>query len=76
MGHYDFEHMRVETNVPPGVGAEACMASMEPWRKYNLGRSVLAFVKNCKQDPEIWAKVKAKEAELRASGFFDAHPAK
>lgn len=63
--------LQVEVVLPEGGGAEIIMASMNEWERNDLARRTLVAVRRARQDPAIWAMVKAKEAQLRAEGFFD-----
>ena len=52
-------------------GGELTIAAMTDWQRREIGRKTYRFALRCRQNPEIWAKVKAKEAQLRSEGFYD-----
>lgn len=55
-------------------GGELTIAAMDEGQRREIGRKTYRFALRCRQNPEIWALVKAKEAQLRAEGFFDRVP--
>ena len=60
-----------ETNVPPGVGAEAALEKMRTTSVLYIGRDVARFVRTAFRDPSVQAAVAAKVQELRDSGWYD-----
>ncbi len=76
MKAHDFSNYTYETNVPPGVGAEAEIDSMDGAGIFCIGQKTYRFAKRCMRNPELRAAIDAKVSELKAQGFFDAHPPK
>lgn len=48
-------------------GGEATIAAMNEYSRAEIGRKTLRFVRHLKRDPEIWAKIQARAAEIRAA---------
>lgn len=54
----------------PGLkeGGEATIAAMDEYSRVEIGRKTYRFVRRLMQVPEYREKIKARAAELRASG--------
>ena len=60
----------VETNVPPGVGAEAALKQMDSYSLLEIGRKVHRFARAAMQNPEYRAAIDAEIQRLRETGWF------
>lgn len=52
-------------------GGALTIAAMDQYQYEDIGRKVYRGLLRMRQNPELWAKVKEKEAQLRAEGYFD-----
>lgn len=55
-------------------GGALTIAAMDEYQLNDIGRKVYRGLLRMRQNPELWAKVKEKEAQLRAEGYFDRFP--
>ena len=55
-------------NVDKKNGGEATIAAMDEYSRAEIGRKTYRFVRRLMQIPEYREKIKARAAELRASG--------
>ena len=46
------------------------LSGYDAYERAEIGRKTYRFVRRCMQDPELRAKIKARAAEIRASGEY------
>lgn len=53
--------------ITDNEGGEVTIAAMSDHSRAEIGRKTLRFVRQLKRNPEIWAKIQARAAEIRAA---------
>ena len=51
-------------------GGELTLAAMDEYSRMEIGRKTYNFVRQCMRDPVLRAKIKARAAEIAASGEY------
>lgn len=65
--------VEIISNVPPGEVVSRTM-QQNPDTAWCMGMRTYRFANRCRRDPALKAAIQAKVEQLRAEGFFEAHP--
>lgn len=61
---------RVEIQTVDDLWPYPVPSKEEQFSPYGIGRKTYDFVRTCRNDPELWARIQARAAEIRANGEY------
>ena len=61
---------RVEIQTVADEWPHPAKSKEEQFSPYGIGRKTYNFVRRCRQNPELWARIQARAAEILANGEY------